>query len=64
MDTDKHGLKNKNDKSFVGGARHSVRAAVFFRTNGGQRTPMDREQAARPTGQSMVYPCPSVPIRG
>ena len=64
MNTDKHGLKNKNDELCVGRARHSVRAVVFFRTNGGQRTLMDREQAARPTRQSMSYPCPSVSIRG
>ena len=32
----------------MGGARHSVRAAIVVRTNGGQRTPVNREQAARP----------------
>jgi hypothetical protein len=32
-----------------GRARHSVRAAIVVRTGGGQRTPINREQAARPT---------------
>jgi hypothetical protein len=32
----------------TGRARHSVRAVVCLRAGGGQRTPMNRERAARP----------------
>jgi len=45
MNTDQH----EYNKSFEGRARHSVRAVVGVSADGGQRTPMDREQAARPT---------------
>ena len=45
------------DGANLKGARHSVRAEVCSRENGGQRT-------ARPTGKSMFHPCPSVFIRG
>jgi hypothetical protein len=78
MNTDKHGW----GKLFEGRARYSVRAEVCIPTSGGQppsrrsgalarreggRTPMNREQAARPANQSIFHPCPSVPhcgIRG
>jgi len=63
MNTDKHGL----GKLFEGRARHSVRAEVCIRTSGGQ-PPSRRSGAlarreggrtARPTNQSIFYPCPS-----
>ena len=43
-------------KIIAGRARHSVRAALCDLPDGGQRTPIIREQAARPANQS-VFVC-------
>jgi hypothetical protein len=46
----------------AGRARHSVRAEARSRSAGGQKTPINREPAACPTG--FFNPRPSVSIRG
>jgi hypothetical protein len=50
-------------KPFAGRARHSVRAVLCVLTDSGQRTPMHREQAARPTNKSVSICAPILQLR-